>query len=100
MEADEEFKRYLIELSGNSRLFDVYKKNLIQRRLLARIIFYNRTEGSDFEVRKERSRMVHEKIVFGIRNRNEALTKEASAEHTSLGITEAMNYIAELNAEV
>ncbi len=99
IEADEEFKRYLIELSDNSRLYDVYKKNLIQRRLLARIIFFNYTEGTEFEVRKERSRMVHEKIVFGIRNRDENITREAITEHTNLGITEAMDYIAELNAE-
>ena len=43
--------------------------------------------------------MVHEKIVFGIRNRDENITREAITEHTNLGITEAMDYIAELNAE-
>jgi len=99
IDEDEEFKRYLIELSDNQRLYDVYLKNLTQRQLLANIIFFDCPESQDFKARKERSRMVHNKIIFAIRHRDEPLVREAIAEHTHIGILDAKAYLKQLNEQ-
>ena len=69
MEKDEEFKRYMMELAENQRLYDIYLQNHGQRVLLANIIHHGKTDEID-SFRAEKSKLVHNRIVLGIRNQD------------------------------
>lgn len=93
---DEEFKRYMIDIADNKRLYDIYLKNQSQRVLLANIIFYDKS-GEARKNRIEKSRMVHNKIIYGLKTLDLAFTSDAIAEHTNYGRQDAIQYINQLS---
>lgn len=98
MENDEEFKRYLIELADNQRLYDIYLQNQGQRVLLANIIHYGWDQKQEWNrFRGEKSRIVHNQIVLGIKNQDLEYTRKAIEEHTRYGIEDATKYVKNLN---
>lgn len=97
MEKDEEFKRYMMELAENQRLYDIYLQNHGQRVLLANIIHHGKTDEID-SFRAEKSKLVHNRIVLGIRNQDFEYTRQAIEEHNGYGIADATDYVLQLNA--
>jgi len=83
MEKDEEFKRYMMELAENQRL--------------ANIIHHGKTDEID-SFRAEKSKLVHNRIVLGIRNQDFEYTRQAIEEHNGYGIADATDYVLQLNA--
>lgn len=96
IEHDEEFKRYLMELADNRRLYDIYMRNQGQRVLLASIIYYGVDQAWD-PGRAEKSKLVHNRIVQGIQNRDLEFTRKAIEAHNSYGISDAVQYVNQLN---
>ena len=97
MEKDEEFKRYMMELAENQRLYDIYLQNHGQRVLLANIIHHGKTDEID-SFRAEKSKLLHNRIVLGIRNQDFEYTRQAIEEHNGYGIADATDYVLQLNA--
>ena len=97
MEKDEEVKRYMMELAENQRLYDIYLQNHGQRVLLANIIHHGKTDEID-SFRAEKSKLVHNRIVLGIRNQDFEYTRQAIEEHNGYGIADATDYVLQLNA--
>lgn len=95
---DEEFKRYLIEISDNARLYDIYVQNHWQRVLLANII-HGTPDPAAAAFRMEKSKLVHNRIVLGIRNHDIEYTVKAIEEHNSYGITDAVEYVQQLDPQ-
>ena len=96
MENDEEFKRYLMEIADNQRLYDIYMQNQGQRVLLANIIYFGQHQEGEF-TRAEKSKLVHNHIVLGIKNKDLEYTRKAIEEHNSYGIEDAIEYVNHLN---